>query len=179
MKKLLTLLFTAGLAGIGHGQIKAPDASPAATLSQVVGFATVTIEYNRPQLKGRDMFAELTREGEVWRTGANMSTRLTTTDEISIEGSKIPAGNYSIYSIPGMKEWTVIINKKIQWGTMYNQEDDLLRVTVPTLKTTATVESFNFYFSKVAEESAMLGFEWGNAKVELKIEASVQQKVLA
>lgn len=179
MKRFFTLLFTTGIIGLGYSQIAAPEASPAATLSQAIGFANVTIEYNRPQLKGRDMFADLTREGEIWRTGANMSTRFTTTDEVSIEGNKIPAGNYSIYSIPGKKEWTVIINKKIQWGTGYNQEDDLLRVTVPTLKTSDKVEAFIFYFSAVTEESATLGFAWGNSKVEVKIEAPVQEKVLA
>ncbi len=62
--------------GTLFGQINTPDASPAATISQGFGFSNVTIEYNRPQLRGRDMFANLTREGEVWRTGANMSTRL-------------------------------------------------------------------------------------------------------
>ncbi|MDA0194793.1 MAG: DUF2911 domain-containing protein [Bacteroidetes bacterium] len=178
MKIIFTQLLLTGIISNGFSQIKAPEASPAATISQTIGFASVTIEYNRPQLKGRDMFAELTREGEVWRTGANMSTRLTTTEEIILEGNKISAGNYSIYSIPGKKQWTVIINKKIQWGTVYNKEDDLLRVTVPTLETSRKVESFNFYFSDVTEESAKLGFSWGKAKVEVKIEAPVQANVL-
>ena len=178
-KRFFTLVLTTGIIGIGYCQIKVPEASPAATISQAIGFANVSIEYNRQQLKGRDMFADLTREGEVWRTGANMSTRLTTTGETLIEGNKIPAGNYSIYSIPGKKVWPVIINKKIQWGTGYSQEDDFLRVTVPTLNSPNKVESFNFYFSAVTEESANLGFSWGNSKVEVKIEAPVHANLLA
>jgi hypothetical protein len=61
-----------------------------------------------------------------------MSTRLTVVEDIHIEGKNLPAGKYSIYSIPGKKEWTVIINNKIQWGTIYNQEEDFMRITVPT-----------------------------------------------
>ena len=171
MRVLFTLtILMLGSTGI-FAQIKAPAASPAATISQEVGFSNITIEYNRPQLKGRDMFANLTRVGEVWRTGANMSTRLTITEDISIEGKPVAAGKYSIYSIPGKKDWTIIINNKIQWGTIYNQEDDYLRFTVPTQKNSQKSESFAFYFDDVTEETATLGFKWDNIKVEMNVSA--------
>ena len=160
-------------------QIKTPEASPAATITQNIGFSTATIEYNRPQLKGRDMFGNLTREGEVWRTGANMSTRLTISEGMTIEGMNLPAGQYSIYSIPGKKEWTIIINNKIQWGTVYTQEEDFLRFSVPTKKSAEKQESFTFYFANVTEESATLGFAWENTKVEMAFEAPVHEKVVA
>jgi len=165
--------------GTVAAQINTPEASPAATISQVFGFSSVTIEYNRPQLKGRDMFADLTREGEVWRTGANMSTRLTVVEDILIEGKNLSAGKYSIYSIPGKKEWTIIINNKIQWGTIYNQEEDFMRITVPTKISSEKSESFTFYFTNVTEESATLGFTWENTKVEMDLKAPVHEKVLA
>ncbi len=179
--KLQSLMSTALLLSslTVFGQIKTPDASPASTISQSIGFSTVTIDYNRPQLKGRDMFTNLTREGEVWRTGANMSTRLTVTGEVTIEGKSLPEGKYSIYSIPGKKEWTIIINNKIQWGTVYNKEEDFLRFTVPTKKAAVKSESFTFYFSDVTEESANLGFTWENTKVEMSMKAPVHEKVLA
>jgi len=167
------------ISNIIFGQIKAPDASPAATIIQNVGFTKVTLEYSRPQLKGRDMFADLTREGEVWRTGANMSTKLTLSEEITVEGNAIAAGEYSIYSIPGKKEWTIIINKKVSWGTQYDESEDLLRFNVPTQKSAGKVESFAFYFDDVTEESGTLGFAWGNAKVEMKLESPTHEKVLA
>lgn len=160
-------------------QIKTPDASPAATISQAFGFSKITIEYNRPQLKDRDMFANLTREGGIWRTGANLATRLTLEGDMTLEGKTLPPGKYSIYSIPGKKEWTVIFNKKIQWGTLYNQEEDFLRITVPTLKAVEKSESFTFYFSDVTEESAILGFAWENTKVEMQLTALVHENVLA
>lgn len=179
--KLQSLLFCALLLGSQSifAQIKTPDASPASTISQSFGFSNVTIEYNRPQLKGRDMFANLTREGEVWRTGANMSTRLTVSEDVTIEGKNLPAGKYSIYSIPGKKEWTMIINKKIQWGTVYTKEEDFVRFTVPTKKAAEKSESFTFYFSNATEESATLGFTWENTKVEMGMVAPVREKVIA
>ncbi len=171
----LVLLFFSGTV---FAQIKTPELSPAATVSQGFGFSTVTIEYNRPQLKGRDMFAVLTREGEVWRTGANMSTRLTVIEDITIEDENLPAGKYSIYSIPGKKEWIIIINKKIQWGTEYSKEEDFIRIKVPTLKASEKSESFTFYFTNVTEEGATLGFAWENTKVEMGLKAPVHEKVL-
>ncbi|MEQ9422931.1 MAG: DUF2911 domain-containing protein [Cyclobacteriaceae bacterium] len=164
---------------IGFGQINSPDASPAATITQALGFGTVTVEYNRPQLNGRNMFEQLTREGQVWRTGANMATRLTTTEAIKIEGKELPAGKYSIYSIPGKDAWTIIINKKIQWGTVYEEAEDLMRITVATRQTDEREESFMFYFTNATAEKATLGFKWENTKVELGLEAPVYEKVLA
>lgn len=172
----LSLILTTGLI---FGQIKIPDASPAATISQTVGYSDVTVEYNRPQLNGRDMFANLTREGEVWRTGANMATRLTVSEELMIEDQKLPAGKYSIYSIPGKKEWTVIINKKIQWGTIYTEEEDFLRLKVPTQKAPEKSESFTFSFRDVTQEGAVLSFAWENSRVDMKLSYPIHKKVLA
>ena len=139
-------------------QVTIPDASPAASIKQTIGYTEVTIEYNRPSLRNRDMFEDLTREGEVWRTGANMATRLTLSDKITVGGKELSPGKYSIYSIPGKKEWTIIINRKISWGTQYDEKLDLVRIKVPTLKSKENHESFTFYFSNTTEDSAILGF---------------------
>jgi len=159
-------------------QVTIPNASPAASIKQTIGYTEVTIEYNRPSLRNRDMFEDLTREGEVWRTGANMATRLTLSDKITIGGKELSPGKYSIYSIPGKKEWTIIINRKISWGTQYDEKLDLVRIKVPTLKSKENHESFTFYFSNTTEDSAILGFAWENTKVELSLNADVHQKTL-
>ena len=162
-----------------YGQIKTPAASPSSTLKQTIGFTDVTIEYSRPRLRNRDMFTDLTRVGEVWRTGANMSTKISFSTDISLEGNQIAAGEYSIYSIPGKNEWTIIINKKISWGTTYDQEEDFLRFSVPTLKTQEKAESFTFYFAEVTESSGTLGFTWESTKVEMKLKTEVDSKIMA
>ncbi len=164
---------------LAYAQIKTPAASPSATLKQTVGFTDVTIEYSRPRLRERDMFTDLTREGEVWRTGANMSTKITFSTDIVLEDNQIPAGEYSIYTVPGKNDWTIIINKKISWGTTYDQKEDFLRFSVPTLQTEEKVESFTFYFANVTESSGTLGFTWENTKVEMKLKTEVDSQIMA
>lgn len=171
----LILLFSC----LAYAQIKTPAASPAATLKQTIGFTDITIEYSRPRLRERDMFTDLTREGEVWRTGANMSTKIIFSTDINLEGNQIPAGEYSIYSIPGKNDWTIIINKKISWGTDYDDKEDFLRFSVPTLQTQEKSDSFTFYFVDVTETSATLGFTWENTKVEMKLKTEVDGKIMA
>ncbi len=87
-----------------------------------------------------------------------MATRLTLSNEISINGNLIPSGKYSIYSIPGKSTWTVIINKRVSWGTQYNESQDLVRIDVATKVSDDWNESFTFYFSNVTENSGNLGF---------------------
>ena len=160
-------------------QIQTPEASPAATIGQTIGFTKVDIEYNRPQLKSRDMFKDLTREGEVWRTGANMCTRLTLSDDITIEKQLVPKGKYSIYSIPGKKSWTIILNKKISWGTQYDPSEDVIRISVPTKTSSSYHENFTFYFSDVTENSGVLGFAWEKTKVELGLSVDLHEKIMS
>jgi hypothetical protein len=168
-----------GLVFPAHAQIKIPQASPAATLEQTIGLTEITIEYSRPSMKGRDLFAELTPVGQVWRTGANLSTKITISADVELEGKRIPAGTYSFYSIPGEQEWTVIINKKISWGTEYDESQDLERITVPTISTREPLEVFEFYLTPLSDVSGILGFAWGNAKVQMNIKNYDQEKTLA
>ena len=180
MKKYkLTSTLVLLISCLAYAQIKTPAASPSATLKQTVGFTDVTIEYSRPRLRERDMFTDLTREGEVWRTGANMSTKITFNTDIVLEDNQIPAGEYSIYTVPGKNDWTIIINKKISWGTTYDQKEDFLRFSVPTLQTKEKVESFTFYFADVNSSSGTLGFTWENTKVEMKLKTEVDSQIMA
>ncbi len=166
------------LSCLAYSQIKTPAASPAASIKQTIGFTDVTIEYSRPRLRKRDMFTDLTREGEVWRTGANMSTKITFSTNIALEGNQIPAGEYSIYSIPGKNDWTIIINKKISWGTDYDGKEDFLRFSVKTQQSPVKAESFTFYFANVTENSGTLGFTWENTKVEMNLKTEVDAQIL-
>lgn len=177
--KFSLLLLIGFIQSLSFAQIKTPLTSPAATISQVIGFTDIKIEYNRPQLKERDLYKDLTREGAIWRTGANMCTRLTLTDEIYIEDNLIPQGNYSLYSMRTGDDWTLIINKKISWGTTYDEKEDFLRIKVPVGKYTATHESHTFYFSNVTEETGILGFAWGEANVEFKLRVGIHENILA
>lgn len=104
--------------------------SPNASVSQTIGTTEITITYGRPAVNGRQVFGGLEQFGEVWRTGANESTAITFSDDVEVEGESIEAGTYSLYSIPGEEEWTIILNSKLSWGTQYDPNEDVTRVKV-------------------------------------------------
>ncbi|MDO5971581.1 DUF2911 domain-containing protein [Flavivirga aquimarina] len=110
--------------------------------------AIVKVVYSRPQLKGRAL-STLAPNGKVWRTGANEATNITLYKDMKIGGKAISAGEYSLFTIPGDKEWTVIINKDINvWGAYsYNETNDVIRVSVP-VTTGKSLEAFTIDFSK-------------------------------
>jgi len=109
---------------IANAQINTPRPSPKSTLTQVVGVTDVSVTYSRPGVKGRIIFGDLVPFGKVWRTGANESTTLKFGDAVALDGHKVPAGEYALFTIPGEKEWTIIISKNIGWGNNeYNEKE--------------------------------------------------------
>lgn len=175
--KILFILLVTFFQGL-IAQIEVPPVSTDASVSQTVGFTNVLIEYNRPSLKGRSLLGEIVREGDVWRTGANMCTRLTLNEEITIEETVVKAGKYSVYSIPGKEEWTLILNKKISWGTDYDESEDVVRIKVPTLKIPNKHEIFTFFFTDASEEKATLSFAWGNTQVDFRLSVDIHERIL-
>src|SRR5690554_991206 len=129
-------------------------ASPNAAVSQNIGNTIVSVTYGRPALKNRSYFvadAELAPAGSVWRTGANESTAITFSTDVEVGGHPVSAGTYSLYTIPGDKEWTIIINKQLSWGTQYSQEEDVLRVTTNAIsRKAAPAEWFTIYFDSLS-----------------------------
>lgn len=118
----------------------------------------VEIVYSRPFLKGRE-FQKIVPYGQVWRTGANEATVFEINQDVVIEGKTLPAGKYSLYTIPGETETVVIFNKEWnQWGTKYNEKQDALRVTIPTHKSEEIVEQFTIE----VDETGSACLVWGN-----------------
>ncbi|MDX5482638.1 MAG: DUF2911 domain-containing protein [Hymenobacteraceae bacterium] len=111
-------------------QDKSQRASPPDSASGKIGDAMIKINYSSPSVKGRTIWGELVPYGEVWRSGANEATTVEVDQDVMVEGRELPAGRYSFYTIPGEDEWTVIFNKVAdQWGTAYDEGQDVLRVT--------------------------------------------------
>ncbi len=145
-----------------------PRVSPNATVSQTVGTTDITITYGRPAVNDREIFGGLVPYGEVWRTGANESTALVISDDVTIEGNELEAGTYSLYTIPNEDEWTVIINSKMSWGTQYDESQDMMRFTV-TPEEASHMEQMLFYFEDVTQESATIVLHWDTVKVPIQI----------
>ncbi|WP_370174923.1 DUF2911 domain-containing protein [Leeuwenhoekiella palythoae] len=134
----------------------------------------VRVIYSRPQKKGRDVFATkdgLEKYGEVWRTGANESTEIKFYKEMMVGDTKVPAGTYTLFTIPTEDEWTVILNKDLDtWGAYgYKEERDLVRFTTPAHKTAAPIESFSISFQPTENGSDMF-LGWDDMYIQVPIE---------
>jgi hypothetical protein len=162
-------------------QIQMPQASPSARITQKVGLTDVTVDFSRPSTKGRKIFGELVPFGQVWRTGANGATILNFSTEVSISGTKVPAGSYALYSIPGKSSWTMILSKNTKlWGAIgYDAKDDLLRFEASPAKTSRMYDSFEISFNKLTDNSADLSIKWEQTRVDFTILTDVDPIVMA
>ncbi len=148
------------------------QASPAATATGKVGAATITIYYNSPSVKGRQIWGGLVPYDKVWRAGANQATIFQTDKDIKVGGKELPAGKYSLYALVGEKEWTFIINSQTgQWGinrdgsTTEDPAKDVIRVTVKPVKS-ATMNERLVY--TVNDKGFVLSWENLDVPVSIK-----------
>ena len=160
------------LAPAQQPQDKSKRPSPPATAEVTLKGKKVTIDYSRPSLKGRKVGQELAPYGKVWRTGANEATALTTEVDLNVGGVKVPAGKYTIYSLPSEGTWKLIINKQTgQWGTQYDESQDLARIDMKKATLPQTVEQFTISFDKKGENTADLNLDWENTRVSVSVKA--------
>jgi Protein of unknown function (DUF2911) len=160
MKKLIFLFTLAfGLANCSQGQ-----QSPRLTAES----NDVKVSYGQPSKRDREIFGKLVPYGEVWRTGANQATEITFAKDTKFGGEAIKAGTYSLFTIPGEKEWTIILNTELkQWGSFGYakiKDKDVLKVKVKTAKTSGVVEKMTIRF-----EGSNLIIEWDTTQVSVKV----------
>ncbi|MBO6517671.1 MAG: DUF2911 domain-containing protein [Bacteroidia bacterium] len=182
MKRVLLVVFVA-LSVQAFGQINVPAPSPLSTIEQKVGLTDLSITYSRPGVKGRKIFGDLVPYGELWRWGANASTKFKTSSDITIGGHDVPKGEYALYAIPGKDKWTIVIHTNTShWGTgrsKYKQEEDLVRFeVVPNNAYHSTVETMTFGFSNITSNSCNIEFTWENTQVLIDVKANVDEQVM-
>ncbi|MEC3879272.1 DUF2911 domain-containing protein [Parapedobacter sp. 10938] len=150
-----------------EAQVKLPPASSAQTVTQGLGISTVTLKYSRPNKNDRKVFGALVPYDEVWRTGANGIPIVTFDGPVTIAGSQVEAGTYGLLTIPGKKNWTIILSKNSeQWGAYtYKQEEDLLRFDVKAERLAKPLETFTISFSDVHPKGARLNIAWERTTV--------------
>ena len=162
-------------------QVTYPRVSPKTTVTQSVGLTDVTVTYSRPAVKGRQIWGQLVPHGEVWRTGANEATLFKVSDDVTINGQKLAAGSYSLHTVPGPNEWTIIFNRTAdQWGSYeYKQDQDALRVTAKPQSLQSPVELLTIGFPDVQLNSATATIEWDKVRVPFTIGVDTEKKTLA
>lgn len=179
MKKIFTLAAICFATMSLQAQVRMPQPSTAQTITQEFGQGTIEVKYSRPNAKDRKIYGDLVPYGKLWRTGANAATKLTFNEPVIIGDTKIEAGSYALYTIPGEKEWTIIINKgHSNSGTVgYKESDDVVRVTAKPEILPSHVETFTIGFSQVGNFRVYLDIIWSNTKVSLPIMTDFKDKL--
>ncbi|HEY5382170.1 MAG TPA: DUF2911 domain-containing protein [Acidobacteriaceae bacterium] len=152
-----------------------PLASPAATADVRVDGKAITIHYNSPRMRGRKIMGELVPYGKVWRTGANPATSFVTEGDVKIGDLNVPAGKYTLYTLPAAPgtPWMLIINKQTgQWGLTYNQDQDLGRTPMRSRELPAAQEDMSLSFEHTTNDSTELHVKWEKTDEWVKIEAA-------
>jgi Protein of unknown function (DUF2911) len=200
----ISLLLSA-FAAISSAQLRLPRPSQWSSVTQTVGVTDITIEYSRPLVKGRTIWGDAPKEsyakgeetlddqnkrtagmpivpnGHVWRTGANEATKFVISDDVMINGQKLAAGRYSLHTIPGKDEWTIVFNGTAnQWGSFdYDPTKDTLRVKAKPQIVQDSQEALSFTFDPVTDTSAVVNIRWERLRVPFSVEVDVQKTAIA
>ncbi len=182
MKKLLliTLAFTMSYAV--NAQITTPQPSPFSKIEQKVGLTDVTLEYSRPSMRGRVIFGDLVPFGKVWRTGANARTKITFSDDVTVDGQILKAGSYAVLTIPQEDKWEVVFYTDYESGGAPKELDETkvaARTTVEVYPMEMDIQSFTISFDDLKTSSAVLGMLWEKVYVGVKFEVPTDKAVVA
>jgi len=166
--RLWIIAMVAGAAILSAQQVLSPPAETSAT----IGGKKIQLTYSSPRMRGRKIMGGLVPFGEVWRTGADSATTMSTQANLQIGDLKIPKGNYTIYTIPKANEWTLIVSKELgQWGTDYHPKLDLGRAKMSVKALSAPVENFKLEVTSQGANNGLLTMTWEKTQASIVITA--------
>lgn len=174
---VLSLLVSA--TAFAQQQITAPRASPKASLTQTVGTTEITINYSRPGVRGRTIWGDLVPYDSVWRTGANEATTISFSEDVLVNGQNLPKGTYSLHTIPGRDEWTIIFNKVAdQWGSYsYDAANDALRIKAKPQRAEFR-EWMGFDIDEMTTDTATISLRWENVAVPFTVDTKSTERTM-
>ena len=179
MKRLLLAAILVSSLFQAEAQVRMPQPSPTQYLRQDFGLGNIEITYSRPAAKGRKIFGDLVPFGKVWRTGANNATVVHFSDPVDIKGKHIDSGSYALYTIPGEDNWEIILNKGVKnWGSMgYQESADVIRVTVPSMKSKMETENFTIQVGNIKPESCEIHICWEKTMVAIPVTTVIKERL--
>lgn len=180
MKTIPTLIMAIFAVQV-HAQLQSPRVSPLSEVKQTIGLSEVTVKYNRPAVRDREVFGKMIPYGKRWRTGANENTTITFSDPVDLGNETLAAGTYALYTQPDTNQWEIIFYKDTSnWGMPRNWDDDkvALSLKIPS-KNHAFVESFTIGFENVTLTGADLTLSWENTKVCVPFSVPTDEKMQA
>ena len=167
-------MFASAQMNMSDDKSKRPS-PPASAACKFSDGKTIKIDYSSPRAKGRKIFGEASEKalvpyGQIWRTGANDATTFVTDTNVTVGGKAVPAGSYTIFTVPKADAWSLVISRKTgEWGTDYpGEKEDLERVPMTVSKTSAPVENFTIAFDQ-AGSKCTLRTEWENTRASVEI----------
>lgn len=176
---LVALLLTTYL---GTAQVQVPQMSTKAKIEQVVGLTDISIEYTRPNMRGRSVFGDLVPYGRMWRTGANVNTIITFGDDVVIDGKTLKKGKYALYTLPKAESWEVIFYSNTNnWGLpeKWDESKVALKTIAKPIALTRNVETFTLALNNVNVDAADLEISWEKTLVAVRIEVPSEKLALA
>jgi hypothetical protein len=161
-------------AAFAAAAILAPGAwaqmSPATEASATIAGKKIQIKYSSPRMRGRKIIGGLVPLNQVWRTGADSATTMSTEANLQIGDLKVPKGNYTIFTVPGANEWTLIINKELgQWGLDYHQRLDFGRTKMTVKTLPSPVENFTIEVKSTGGNNGMLTMTWEKTQASVPV----------
>lgn len=164
----------------GFAQLDLPAPSPAASVSQTVGLTDFKIEYSSPAVSGRKIWGELVPYGQLWRTGANRSTKVTFSKPVTIAGNKVEAGSYSIFMTPTAETWTVVLNSKSELsGTSgYDAANNVATFSVNP-QACEMRERLSFQIVNFSAENAEIWMEWEKVRIVIPVQLATHEQAMA
>jgi hypothetical protein len=161
-------------------QLRVPQISQGAKVSQTIGLSEVSISYHRPGVKGRVIWGNVVKYDEMWRAGADDPTLFTFSDEVTIDGKKLEPGTYRFVVFPSKTgDWTLVFNTETKkWGTVYEPQYDTLRIAVKP-ETGPNEEWMSFSFTDLTPTSARVVLAWEKIRLGFKVEFNTLAKLQA
>lgn len=182
MKRLsFILLSTLLTSGVYAQDLKLPALSPTSKLTQEFSTSNIEISYSRPSMRGRKIFGELVAFGNVWRTGANSATKVKFGEDVTVGGQAIKAGEYALYTIPGVAEWEIILNKGVgNWGNAgYDKADDVARFKIAPKALDKNVQTFTINIGNITYSSCNIELMWEKTKIIIPVKANNEERLSA
>ena len=152
-------------------QDKSKRPSPPGTATcQFADGKHVNIDYSRPSMKGRQIYGELVPWDKVWRTGANEATTFVTDTNLNVGGTPVPAGAYTLFTVPSQSQWKLVISKKTgEWGIPYPENEDLARVNMKSEPLPSSVDEFTINFKQNGPSACTLNIDWERTRASVDI----------
>lgn len=182
MKRIALAAFTFALLGMSHAQVTTPQPSTSSKMEQTVGLTNLSVSYSRPSVKGRTIFGDLVPFDKIWRTGANKNTIVTFSDDIEINGTQIPAGEYALYTKPMKDSWEIYIYEDSKnWGTpeKWDESKVVAKTKVKSQSTAMPIELFTILVNNTSDNSGEILLLWETTMVSVPFKVPTTKKAMA